>query len=172
MPPGSNLIATPASPASPDDAVVKADGFFSDIHVAEVRAKVRIGENIVTHERLVAAIEGAMLTGFRLLGAWRTAWVLAGKEAIGDIGTADINEKKPAEICWERIILNYSAAEIAELSLDISATDAGTLRGEEKMQSADHYRRHAHDAVTDMLSIGAGEIEGIAKVGRNTVELV
>jgi hypothetical protein len=163
----NGLVSTPAAPASPQGSTVAADGWFPEVDVTAVRAKIRIGDGIVTHERMVAAIEGAMLSAFRALAAWRTKQVLAGVAELADIGDVGINGKTPAIVIWERIITYYTAAELGDTHRDISATDQGTIRADEERRSADDYRRMAYHAVADMLSIGEA-----VPVQRNRVELI
>lgn len=163
----SGFISSPATPVDPDDASVVMDGWFPDILVADIRAKVRMGEGIVSHERLLGAIEGAALTALRMLSDWRSAIATTGIAKLEDIEDISIGGKTRPVIIWERIIRYYTAAEIADLYRDISATVEGRDRADEENISADDYRRLAHNAVTDLLSIGAE-----TPVQRNMVELI
>lgn len=169
----NGFVSTPAAPASPQGSEVAADGWFPDVDVNALRAKIRIGDGIATHERIVSAIEGAMLTAFRALADWRTKQAVAGIAKLEDIGDSEINGKTRAVLIWERIILYYTAAELADTHRDISATDQGTIRADEERRSSDDYRRMAHAAVADLLSIPApGEDATLTKVQRNRVELI
>ena len=163
----NGLVSTPAAPASPIGTVIEADGWFPAVDVNAVREKIRIGDGIVTHPRMVSAIEGAMLSALRALAAWRTKQVLAGAATLEDVGDTEINGKTMGVLIWERIITYYVAAELADTNRDISATDQGSIRADEERRSADDYRRMAYHAVADMLSIGAAE-----PVQRNRVELI
>lgn len=163
----AGFTSVPPPPASPEEAAVAADGWFPAVDVNDLRARIRIGDGVVTHARLVAAIEGAMLTAFRALAAWRSAMALAGHENLAAVPCAQINERSSATLIWERIITMYAAAEVADLHRDISATDQGALRAENERLTADDYRRLGHAAVADMLSIGADTPHA-----RNRVELI
>lgn len=169
----NGFVSTPAAPASPLGSSVAADGWFPAVDLNALRAKIRIGDGTVTDPRLITAIEGAMLTAFRALAGWRTKQVLAGAATLNEIGVAEINNKRPAVLIWERIILYYAAAELADTHRDISATDQGNIRADEEMRTADEYRRMGHYAVADMLSIpAAGEDATETRVQRNRVELI
>jgi len=166
----SDLISTPASPASPANSTVEADGWFPAIDCNALRASVRLGENIVPHDRLLAAIEGAMLTAFRqpALTSWRTLHASAGAENLAAVpDTVTIGGEPRTVVLWNRIVRYYAAAEIADGHRDLIATDQQSQRSDERRQSADDYRRMGHDAVADLLSIGAEE-----SVPRNSVELL
>ncbi len=163
----SGFIATPPAPASPVNSTVEADGWFPAIDVNRVRDTLRIGEGVVIHERLVAAIEGAMITALRQLAEWRSAFAVLGIERLIDIDDIEIGGRKRTEVIWERIIRYYAAAEIADLHRDLVASDQANIRSENERVTADDYRRMAHHAVSDLLSIGAEE-----PVPRNRVSLV
>ncbi|MEW4466315.1 head completion/stabilization protein [Parasphingorhabdus sp. JC815] len=163
----SGFISSPALPVDPVDATVVMDGWFPDIRVADIRSKVRMGEGVVSHERLLGAIEGAALTALKMLSKWRSAIAATGIARLEDIDDISIGGKSRPVIIWERIIRYYTAAEIADLYRDISATIEGRDRADEEDISADGYRRLAHNAVTDLLSIGAE-----TPVQRNMVDLV
>lgn len=172
----SDLISTPPSPASPVDSKVTVDGWFPDVDVNELRKAVRMGENIVTHERLVAAIEGAILTALRNLSLWRAAHASAGIASLEDvpdtvdIGGAptpvEINGEPRTVILWQRIIRHYAAAQIADEYRDLVATDQQIQRSDEQTITGDQHRRMGHNAVADLQSIGGDTVL------RNSVELI
>lgn len=164
----SDLISTPPSPASPVDSMVTVDGWFPDIDVNALRKSTRMGENIVTHERLVAAIEGAILTALRNLALWRAAHASAGIAELAEVpDDVEISGQPRTVILWHRIIRHYTAAEVADQYRDLVATDQQIQRGDEQVITADQHRRMGHNAVADLQSIGAE-----APVLRNSVELI
>lgn len=173
----SDLISTPPSPASPVNSKVAVDGWFPDIDVTALRATVRLGENIVPHDRLVAAVEGAIITALRNLANWRAVHASAGIASLADVvDTVDvggvlqpvfINDKPRPTVLWERIVRHYTAASIADEYRDLVATDQQVLRSDEERITGDQHRRMAHNAVADLQSIGAA-----APVLRNSVELI
>ncbi|WP_374406509.1 head completion/stabilization protein [Pelagerythrobacter sp.] len=161
----AGLIAPPDN-ADPADAVVFADGWFPDIPLALVRDRFRLGDNVVTTPRLVSAIEGAMISAFRALALWRAERIVAGAATFDLVTLARLNDRNMAEVLWERIIGNFAAAELADTHRDVSATDDGLDRAEEKSETADDYRRLAYHAIADLQSLG-GE-----PAPRNRVALV
>ncbi len=173
----SDIISTPASPASPVDSKVEADGWFPAVDCNKLRDEIRLGENIVQHKRLVAAIEGAMVHAFRQLVDWRAERAGAGAATLADVPDTmtiageevpvTINGEPRAVILWDRIVRYYAAAELADGYRDLIATDQQSQRSDERRISADDYRRMAHNAVADLMSIGAAE-----SVARNSVELI
>lgn len=163
----SGFIATPPTPASPLGSTVAADGWFPAIDVNSVRDTLRIGEGVVTHERLVAAIEGAMITALRQLAVWRSALATAGFISLDDVDDVLIGGRKQTVVIWERIIRYYAAAEIADLHRDLVSSDQANIRSENERVTADEYRRMAHHAVSDLLSIGSEK-----PVPRNRVALI
>lgn len=165
----SDLISTPPSPASPANSMVEADGWFPAIDCNALRDRLRLGDNVVPHARLVAAIEGAMIHAFRQLADWRALHAAGGVATLADVpdGDIEINGKTRAEIIWERIVRYYAAAELGDGHRDIVAADQQSQRSDEKRLSADDYRRMGHNAVADLMSIGVD-----APVARNSVELI
>lgn len=171
----SGLISSPPAPVSPEGSIVGADGWFPDVDVSAIRAAIRMGEGVVTHDRLVAAIEGAILTALRALADWRALHASAGVAELADVPDDDpilerpimINGRPRAVLIWERIIRFYAAAEVADLHRDLTATNEAAVRNEEERLTADDYRRLAYAAVADMRSIGA-----TAPVQRNQVDLI
>lgn len=173
----SDLISTPPAPASPVNSKVAVDGWFPDIDVTKLREAVRMGENIVPHARLVAAIEGATVTALRNLAQWRAGHAAAGIAELADVPdtveiagqpvTVEINGQPRTLVLWDRIIRHYTAAEVADQYRDLVATDQQVQRAEEQTVTADQHRRMGHNAVADLQSIGAD-----AAVLRNSVELI
>jgi len=162
----SGLIAPPDG-TDPDDAEVAADGWFPPVALAGIRDTIRLGEGVVPTSRLIAAIEGAILTSLRALAAWRTAHALEGAAALADVTDDEVAGANKAVLLWQRAVRYYAAAELADQHRDLTATDDGLDRAEEKSETADDYRRLAYAAVADLLSIGAEEPEP-----RNRVSLV
>jgi hypothetical protein len=165
----NGLVSSPAPLPDPAGASVEADGWFPAITVASVRDRVRLGSGALTHEMLLEAIEGAMLHAFRELAVWRSARASEGKAALDQVTTLQVNGRNRAVVLWERIVRYFAAAELFAENRDISATDRGLDRAEEKESSADEFRRNALAAVADLRSLGvpAGE-----EVARNRVDLI
>lgn len=169
----NGLVSTPSSNITPENSVYELDGWFPAIDLTSLRDSVRIGEGIVSHERLLSAVEGAALTALRNLAKWRTSHAELGVTSLGHIDDISIGgEKRPVTI-FNRIIRYYTAAELADTHRDISATNAGDSRADEENISADDYRRMANNAVSDLISIAADENAGRDPASqRNRVDLI
>ncbi len=164
----SDLISTPPSPASPVDAEVVADGWFPPIKCNDVRDEIRLGEGVVPHKRLVAAIKGAMLQAFRQLSDWRSAHADMGVPDLAHVPDDITIDGEPRAVeLWNRIIRYYAGAELADGYRDLVAADQQSQRNDEKRITADDYRRMAHHAVADLRSIGVD-----TPVQRNHAELI
>ena len=166
----SGFVSSPVEPLTPEEATFVVDGWFPDINLSELRDKVRIGEGAVSHERLVAAVEGAVLTALRNLKKWRAAMATAGIASLADIPGDNIGGKKIQLVIWDRIVRFYAAAELADGYRDLSATDQGDTSADEENITADDYRRMGHNAVNDMLNISLDA--DAPEVARNRVELI
>lgn len=147
----SPLIAVPASPASPANTVVTGGGWWPDVDCNQVRAELRLPE-IVTHERLVAAIRGAMLGITAELATWRAL-----READGAASLAEVDGEDEIDGIGRRVLLFLravrfaAAAELAELHRDVTATDAGQARGDVQLLTAADYRRMVVHALREFL---------------------
>lgn len=159
----AGLVAPPPS-ADPPNASVAADDWFPAVELAEIRDTIRLGEGVVPTPRLIAAIQGAILSGLRDLSEWRSARASEGAADLAAVTTDQVAGRNKAELIWERVVRYYTAAELADQHRDISATDEGLDRAEEKALTADDYRRLAYAAVADLASIGGGEIVQRGKV--------
>lgn len=166
----NGFVSSPIENLTPDDETFAVDGWFPPIELAELRDKVRIGEGAVTNARLIAAVEGAVLTALRNLKTWRSNMAVAGMASLDDIPGDTIGDRKIQLVIWERIIRFYAAAEIADGYRDISATDQGDTAADDENITADDYRRMANNAVNDMLSISLDA--DAPPVARNRVELI
>ncbi len=165
-------LTAPPDNFAPAGIVVEADGWFPATSTEDVRKAIRMGEGAVTDQRLVQAIEGGILSGLRAMSDWRTARVLEGAAQLSDVTPDQINGKNKAELIWQRIVNFYSAAELADMHVDVSATDEAIDRNEEKRDSAGIYRTKAYDAVADLRAIGAADADAARAAQRQRVELI
>jgi hypothetical protein len=165
-------LTAPPDNFAPEGIAIEADGWFPAIGTEQVRAAIRLGEGAVTEARLIQAIEGGILSGLRSLSDWRKARALEGATALAAVTTDQINGKNKAELIWQRIVTFYAAAELADMHIDVSATDEAIDRNEEKRDSAGIYRTKAYDAVADLRAIGAEDDDAKARAVRNRVELI
>ena len=147
-------LVSPAPNADPPEASVAADDWYPAIALAYVRERFRVGEGVTTTGRLTQAIEGAMVAAMRELDDWRAARESTGAAKLEDVTELKLNNRNFAVLVWERIVGNLAAAELSDLHRDVSATNDGLDRAEERGMTADDYRRNAISAINDLRSIG------------------
>ena len=152
-------LVSPPPGVDPGGASVVADGWFPAVTLESVRKTFRLGEGVVPTPRLTEAIEGAMLSAFRALADWRTARATEGAAGLSAVTQLTLNNRNLAVMLWERIIRCFAAAELADLHRDLSATDDGLDRAEERALTADDYRRMAYAAIADLQSIGGEPVQ-------------
>lgn len=148
---GSPLISRPAAPASPDESVLAGDGWWPDIDCVAMRDALRIGE-AVTHARLIAALENAIITVADDLAAWRAAQEQAGVAKLADIQASQtVNGKTRLVVLFTSAVRYGAAAELADHTTDMSATATDQTRAEAKRTMACDYERRRLEAVRTIL---------------------
>lgn len=165
----TGIISTPPAPASPEGAVVQADGWWPDVDVNALRIGLRIGGTTITHERLTLAIEGAIIAAISETDGWRAARIAEGLTAL-DMIDIDPATDAPREIggrprshhLWERLVRFHAMAELADTHPDLTATDKAQPRDEAVRNTADDYRRMAVAAARDLISLGAPRATRVA----------
>lgn len=146
-----SFVALPPSPTSPEGAFVAGDGWYPAIDCNAMRDALRITDQI-THQRLVSAIEGGLLTVEGELAFWR-----ATQESTGFANLAAVEplrmmaDQHRLTLLYTRAVRFSAAAELAELHRDLSATTDGQTRAEPQMLTAEDYRKLATQAVRDIL---------------------
>lgn len=145
---------------------VPGDGWYPEVLLSDIRDRVRLGDGVVTEERLVSAIEGALISAMRELDGWRAEREQAGATELGQVTARTVGGLNYAVSLWRRAIRFLAAAELVDLHRDVTATAEGMDRADDKAGMADEYRRLAWHAIADLRSIG-GET-----VPRNRVSLV
>lgn len=162
----TGLISSPVPIPEPAAAQVVADGWFPPIALPDVRDRLRLGEGVVTTPRLTEAIEGGMVHALRELADWRSAHAAAGVAQLADVTAQQLNGQNYAVLLWQRIVRYFAGADIAADYRDVTATDQGLDRSQEKDLTSDELRRRALAAVADLRSVGG------PAVARNMVELL
>lgn len=146
-----SFVALPASPTSPEYSVVPGDGWYPDIDCNAMRDALRITDQ-VTHQRLVGAIEGGLLTVEGELAYWRATKEAEGCQALADVDPDRITgSEHRLTLLYTRAVRFHSAAELAELHRDLSATTEGQARAEPQLLTAEDYRKLATQAIRDIL---------------------
>lgn len=147
----NGFVAMPPAPESPAASTVKADGWFPDIDVNDVRAAMRLRGD-VPHARLVEALRGGILTVTVQLQDWKAEWVAAGNASIATVRpTETIDDDHRLSMLFIRAVRFYAAAELAELARDSSATNDEVDRIEEESLVAPDMKAIALNAVRDIL---------------------
>lgn len=146
-----SFVTVPPSPASPASSVVEGDGWWPAIDCNVMRDELRLGDT-VPHPRLVAAIEGGLITVDGELADWRAA-----REAEGMTGLESfepertLGGKSRAILLFLRAVRFAAAAELAELHRDMTATAHGQARADDEQLTAADYRRLCTQAIRDMI---------------------
>jgi len=147
----SFVVSVPADDASPAGAKVKCGPFWPDIDLNDAREVMKISGGTVTDPRLVAAIEGALLTALKDLTEWQAAQETAGYTKLQDIPAQKLGGESRLLIAWKRAIYAYATADLNETGRDLTATKAGADRAEDAASLADAFRRNGLFAVRDIL---------------------
>lgn len=154
-----SFVALPPSPASPPDSEVPGDGWYPSIDCNALRTALRLGE-LVTHPRLVGAVEGAQLTVEAELAVWR-----ADREAAGAASLAAVEPDRTSggnhrlTLLYTRAVRFHAAAELAETHRDLTATQDGQARADTEATTAEEYLRRATHAVRDILGTTRTAVE-------------
>ena len=147
----SSIIAVPPAPVSPQGSKVAVDGWYPEIDCNAMRDALRLGE-VITHPRLVAAIQSGLITVTGELRAWRAQQEAAGHANLAAVSGEDkIDNQARLVVLFTRAVRMMAAAELVELHRDISATNDGVGREESQLQTAADYRRLGTWAIRDML---------------------
>ncbi|MGF7149445.1 hypothetical protein FHS96_003096 [Sphingomonas zeicaulis] len=150
--------ADPQAPEQPPFDLVAGDDWYPGITLTVVRDAVRI-PTTVTDQRLRDSVRGAMISVRRELAAWKRRWIAAGVAGLVDVDDETIDGESALELLYRRAVCAYAAADLAETHGDISATNEGRERNEERAVPADEHRRNATHAIRDILSVGRTSVE-------------
>ncbi|WP_398501341.1 head completion/stabilization protein [Variovorax sp.] len=154
-----SFVALPPTPASPAASVVPGDGWYPDIDCNDFRNALRMGE-MVTHDRLVGAIEGAQVTVERELAAWRAACEMWGAATLAEVEPNRLSGgKHRLTLIYTRAVRMHAAAELAETHRDLTATQDGQARADTDETTAREYLRRATHAVRDILGVTRTAVE-------------
>lgn len=166
----SGFVATPPAPASPTASRVDlGPGFWPPIDVNQARAALRLGDGAVTHERLASALEGAVIAALDQLAGWQA---LQTADALAEVDAIKLNGEPVCCLLWTRAVRHLAAAEIIDAHADVSATNEGVQRAEDKRSAADDHRRIATEAVRRLMARGVVDPAAPAASGGILVDLV
>lgn len=155
----SPFIARPAAPASPGDSTLAGDGWWPDIDCTEMRDTLRIGET-VTHARLIGALENAYINITGDLSVWRAVQEEAGLANLNAVRPDEkVNGKTRLAVLFTNAVRYAAAAELADQSLDITATATADARAEARQAIACDYERRRLDAVRTIMGVTRVAVE-------------
>lgn len=140
-----SLEPTPPAPAG--EGVVAADGWWPDIHLAQLRETARLPQGKIPVARLTEAIQIAILDVAEELADWRARHG-DGYAALADVpAPMTIGEDSSYVLRWRRAIDACVAADLGERLLGQASTAAGHDRAAELLPEADIHRRNVVHAV-------------------------
>lgn len=148
-----SFIASPPNPASPAGAKISCGTFWGDIDLNKCRDTVRIGASTVTDPRLIAALQGAVLTVITDLAEWKATQIEAGYATLAAIPSDTIDNTSIKVILFQRAVLAYAAADLIETHRDITATNEAIARAETIMPTAAEHRRNGLHAIRDLKGV-------------------
>ena len=156
-----SFVAVPPAPQSQANTEVSAGEWWPAVDCNAVRDAMRLGD-VVTHPRLVAAIEGALITVTGELREWKALQTAAGHAALADVEPEEeINGVTRLEALFHRAVRFTAGAELLEGHRDAGATNELLNRADAEIQTAADYRRLATHAIRDIIG-----------TPRTTVELI
>ena len=166
----AGLTAPPDNSVQTASRIIEADGWFPGIDTADIARTIRMGDGVVTDDRLQEAAIAGILDGLRIMSDWRSKHALAGIANLEGVTDQEIAGENAAVLHWRRMVKYFTAAHVLDGHTDVAATDEALDREEEKRSTADMYRTKGYEAVSDLMAIGADE-DGPGE-GRNRVSLL
>jgi hypothetical protein len=146
-----SFVSVPPDPVSPTGSVMPGDGWWPDIDCNAMRDALRLGE-VVTHARLLGALEGGLLTAESELATWRAAREAEGCTSLAEVEPLrKIGGKVRAVVLYTRAVRCAAAAELAETHRDVTATTHGQARADDEKLTAADYRRMCTEAIRDLI---------------------
>lgn len=155
----TGFVAMPPPPQSPDGATIDADGWFPGIDANAMRDSMQLRLDL-PHARLVAALQGALLTVTGDLADWKAMHVAAGAEDLAAVDSeATIDGQHRLTLLFLRAVRFAAAAELADLARDSAATQEAVDRLADEMSTAAEMRRVSIAAIRDMLKVTRVAVE-------------
>lgn len=158
-----SFIVTANPPAAPQEGTVSNDGFFPDMNPQAVRDACRL-DGTVTKERLLPALQDAMLSVNAELQAWadeqRSRW---GYATLDEVPAPQVGGTSAKVLYYQRAVHYCLMADLAEMYRNISSTPAGSSKADRVMeelvvQLGDH-RRKQRWAISDLLGVARCTVE-------------
>lgn len=145
----SLVVSIPASAASADGDPVSAGDWWPSIAPADVRDVMKLPETIPA-ARLREAIINGIASALTELGQWQACQQAAGVAKLADVPAPVIDGQSSRVQAWRRAVMSYVAADLSEMSAEISATSEGLHRAAENALPVDAHLRNAVRAIRDI----------------------
>lgn len=144
-------ICRPADPGAPvsDEPPITNDGFFPDVDVADLRARMRFRDG-VTAERLREAAVAAIVTANNDLDCWAAGQKAAGHATLADVPAPAIDGASRLLFLYRRAVGCFAQADLVERYRDVDLTGAGARDADALTPSIDELRRDGRHAVRDI----------------------
>lgn len=148
---------------SPEPAMVGNDGWFPDIDLSHMRDNMRL-DGTVTTERLIQAVEAAILNVNQELDEWQDLQLEEHYSSLEAVPATKINGLSKLFILYRRAVYSCAKADLIERYRDYDTT-ASSLADKKSMEwlneAPSEQRRNSHWAIADIM-----------KRSRMTVELI
>lgn len=153
-----SFVSSPPSTAPAPADLIAGDAFWPGVSLAGFRDSARIPTQ-VTDARARDALRGAMLSVRGELAAFQRDAIANGAAALVDIDDSQVDGESALELLYRRAIFAFAAADLIETHNDISATNDGRDRSEDRAVSACEHRRNATHAIRDILGVPRTSVE-------------
>ncbi|MDR0182399.1 head completion/stabilization protein [Lysobacter arvi] len=138
------------APASKQDQVVRNDGWFPDVSLADVRAATRL-DNTITDLRLRESVAAAIIEINDELADWAAAKQALGIARLEHADGAAAGGDLRSAVLYRRAVYSLVQADLREQYRDFDSTNSGQRRASEQTESADEARRNARWATAALL---------------------
>lgn len=157
-----SFVATVNPPTSDVEPTVQNDGWFPDMAPTAVRAACRL-DGTVTTERLIPALQSAMLSVNAELQAWadeqRTRW---GYAVLADVPAPQVGGVSAQVLRYQRAVHACLQADLAEAYRNMDTLPAGQGKEARVLEAlqiqVDEHRRRQRWAISDLLGIARSTI--------------
>jgi len=156
------FVATANPPDSGKEQPVQNDGWFPDMDPAQVRAACRL-DGTVTTDRLIPALQAAMLSVNSEARGWQAAQRAAGHEKLADIPAPALGGQSALLLHYQRAVHACLQADLMEAYRNLSTLPDGSGKEQRVLEAVvvqiDEQRRKQRWAISDLLGIPRSTVE-------------
>lgn len=135
----TDIVSTPPAPSSPAESKVTPSAFWPVIDVNAVRAEINLGGEI-PHERLIEALRDGVICVTDELADWKACQVEAGYSTLIAVPPVEqVDGKTRLELLFLSAVAASAAARLAARNPDLTATDKGSDRADQRRAMADDF---------------------------------